>query len=320
MFTPVLRSLKEKFPTCHITVVCRDNHRDVLTGLPYIDKVACIYRGKPFGRYRSIPALLNQDVIIFTDWHVILMLFARLFRTPRIIGFGKEGHFLTKCLKTVLKGPIHLSPNYVACTNAKFISDVLDIKLEGDMTKPDISAPTIQDVQSVDKMLADIGLKTDAPYILMTPFTGSEQRNLPLNTAIEVVQSIEKKYNLPVVISAPSEKNDLAKKISKFVVPGSTSIRELVELVDRSKMLISPDSGPIHVAAAVGKNCVAIFSKELPSRWAPKKNCIPLYLNLSCSPCDDETARNCSHLKCIRGITADMIVEACDKFINNLKE
>ena len=79
MFTPALRRIKEKFPTCHVTFLCRDNHREVLEGLPYVDKVVCIYRGKVFGRYRAIPALINCDAIIFTDWHPVMIIFAKLF-------------------------------------------------------------------------------------------------------------------------------------------------------------------------------------------------------------------------------------------------
>ncbi|MBR5913153.1 MAG: glycosyltransferase family 9 protein [Selenomonadaceae bacterium] len=316
MFTPALRSLKEKFPSCHITFVCRDNYRDALIGLPYVDEVACIYRGKPFGRYRTVPALINKDIVVFTDWQVILMIFSKLLRIPFVAGYRRENHILSKCLKKELTEHPLLSKDYVACTNARIISNALEIKIKGDMTKIDISEPQTKDVQSVDKMLKSIGLKPDSQYILMTPFTGFEQRNLPIHNAIEFVKMVEKIYDLPVVISAPKKKWEIAKEISKYTLINETSIREFVELVKRSEILVTPDSGPMHVAGAVEKKCVAIFGKDLPSRWAPKRNCIPLYLNPPCSPCDDDTARKCS-LSCINNITADMIFEACEQIIKN---
>ena len=316
VFTPVLRSLKEKFPSCHITFVCRDNHRDVLANLPYVDKVTCIYRGKSFGRYRPIPSLFNQDIAIFTDWQPVLILFSKLLQIPFVAGYTRKNHILSKCFTKELRGHILSSSDYAAVTQARIFEKLFDIKFEGDMQKLEISAPTTNDIQSVNKMLESIGLKSDNPYILMTPFTGFEPRNLPFHNAVEFVEMVEKKYKLPVVISSPKEKYGISKEISKYTLTAETSIREFVELVKRSEILVTPDSGPMHVAGAVEKKCVAIFSKDLPSRWAPKKNCIPLYLNLSCSPCDNETAKNCKHLNCMNNVTADIIFDACDRLIN----
>lgn len=316
MFTPTLRALKEKFPTCKITFMCRDNHKEVLSRLPYVDKVVCVYRGKFLGRYRAIPALFGQDAVILTDWHVVSLIFAKLFQIPVRAGYFREENILTKFLNRELHGHVLASTDYAAVTNAKIISNALGIELEGDMTKIEISLPNEQEKNSVDKMLESVGLEKNCRYILLTPFTGFKQRNLPEETAKNFVKIIEEKYKLPVLISAPLEKYEDAKKISKYALKVATSVCEFVELVRRAELLVTPDSGPMHVAGALEKNCVAIFSKDLPSRWAPKKNCLPVYLNLNCSPCDDETAKNCSNLKCIRDITAEMLIEGCEKFLN----
>ena len=82
---------------------------------------------------------------------------------------------------------------------------------------------------------------------------------------------------------------------------------ELVELTRRAVCLVTPDSGPMHVAAALGTPCVALFSKDLPSGWAPKHKCRVVYLGLKCSPYDDATLYACTNLECIKGINADMV-------------
>jgi ADP-heptose:LPS heptosyltransferase len=88
-----------------------------------------------------------------------------------------------------------------------------------------------------------------------------------------------------------------------------------VELVCRARLLVTPDSGPMHVAGAVGTDCVALFSKDLPSRWAPRHHCVPIYLGEPCSPCTDETARQCPTVRCMRAITADMVLERCEAML-----
>lgn len=93
---------------------------------------------------------------------------------------------------------------------------------------------------------------------------------------------------------------------------------QMIQLIRKAMLLISVDSGPMHIAGAVETPCVALFSKDLPSRWAPRKNCIPIYLDYECSPCDDETARNCLHnIRCMRDITAEMVMKNVEKLLTN---
>lgn len=317
MFTPALKRLKEKFPSCHITFLCRDNHRQVLEGLPYVDKVACIYRGKLFGRYRAVPALKGLDAIVFTDLQPVIMFFAKLLRIRIRAGYRFDWYKYPNSLTKELHDHVTISRDYVAKIQANAISEALETNLEGDMTNIEISAPTGVEVQSIDRKLEKISLAPDSPYILLSPFTGATGRNLTPEQAIQFVKFAEEKYKMPVVISAPPDKQDAAKNFSRYALTESTTILELVELVRRTKLLVTPDSGPMHIAGALGTKCVAIFSKDLPSRWAPKKNCLPICLNVSCSPCNSDTFNACTHFKCMRNISVDMIIEACDKILGS---
>ena len=315
VLTPALRRLKEKFPACKLIFLCRDYHRDIPDNLSYIDKVVCMYRGRFLGRYRALPLIFGLDAVVFTDYQPAILFMATLFRVPIRAGHKRDESKMTKLLTKNLQASVFESPDYVAETQAKVISEALDINLDGDMTNLDVPKSNDDDIRAVDIMLEDIGLRKDSPYILLSPFTGLEQRNLPANTAEEFIHSAEERYKMPVVISAPPHKHSEALKLSRYALTKKTSIKELIELVRRAKLLVTPDSGPMHVAGAVKTKCVALFSKDLPSRWAPKHNCIPLYLNLPCSPCSHDTARACPHVKCMLDFKAEMILDACDKFL-----
>lgn len=315
MFTPALRRLKEKFPSCHLTFLCRDNHRGILEGLSYIDRVLCIYRGRFLGRYRAVPFLRQMDAIVFTDWHPVLLPFAKLFGVPIRAGYGRKGHRFTGCLTKELRNNVFTSTDYAALTQSRVISEALGITLEGDMTETEVSPSGAREKESVDRLLEGAGLEAGKPYILLSPFAGMEQRNWPAEHAREFVGRAEKRYGVPVVVAGSPGQGESAAYISGHNLAGATTVPELIELVRRARLLVTPDSGPMHIAGAVGTACVALFSKDLPSRWAPKRNCLPLTLGMECSPCDDETARACPHVKCMRGISADMVMEACDKFL-----
>ena len=315
MFTPALRRWKEKFPSCHLSFLCRDNHRAILEGLPYVDRVVCIYRGRFLGRYRAVPFLPGLDAIVFTDWHPVLLPFAAFFRVPVRAGYAREGHRLSGCLTRKLRQNVFLSADYAAITQSKVLSEALETPLEGDMTRIDVAPSGERETRAVDRLLGELGLGAEEPYLLLTPFAGMEERNWPLGAAKEFVGLAEARFGMPVVVAGPPGKGEEASAISRRSLAGKTGVPELMELVRRAALLVTPDSGPMHIAGAVGTKCVALFSKDLPSRWAPKRNCRPVTLGMECSPCDDATARACSHVGCMRGIDAAMVMQACDEIM-----
>ena len=315
VFTPALRRLKEKYPSCRLTFMTSSKHRDILQGLPYIDKVICIERGKFLGRYRVLKDFWGQDAVVFTDWQPQLLLFSWLFGIPLRAGIPKPGHKLCKYLTKQLENHVFRYTQYAAKTDAMVFGEALDIGLDGSMEKLDVASPSAGDCKAVDQLLQDIGLAAQEPYLLLTPFAGLEQRSWPSEEAARFVELAEAQLGLKVVVTGPPHKADEAARIAKYNLTGRTTTMQLIELVRRAKCLVTPDSGPMHIAGAVGTPVAALFSKDLPSRWAPRQNCVPITLQADCAPCDDETARHCPTVKCMRGITAEMVCEAAVKIL-----
>lgn len=307
VYTPALRRLKEKYPQCRLTFMTKYGNHEVLEGLPYIDKVIYIRRGKFLGRYRVLPDFYRQDIVIFTDWQPQLLLFSKLFGIPIRAGVPRLGHKLNKYLTKHLQTSVFKTAQYAGRTDADLLEEAVDITLDGDMTHLDISMPGQSTSNEVDKMLDEINVNGD--YLLLSPFTGLEERNWPVDTAQMFVQKVEQDYSLPVIVIGQANKRNEADKISKYNLSGRTNTMQLIELIRRAKCLITPDSGPMHVAGAMGTKCIALFSKDLPSRWAPKENCVPVYLGMPCSPCSDETARKCHDVGCMRNISAQQVIK-----------
>ena len=290
-------------------------HRDILQGLPYLDKVICIERGRFLGRYRVLKDFWGQDAVVFTDWQPQLLLFSWLFGIPLRAGIPKPGHKLCKYLTKQLENHVFRYTQYAAKTDAMVFEEALDIGLDGSMEKLDVASPSARDCKAVDQLLQDIGLAAQEPYLLLTPFAGLEQRSWPAEEAARFVRLAEERFGLPVIVTGPPEKAAEAARITSCNLTGQTTTLQLIELVRRAKCLVTPDSGPMHIAGAVGTPVAALFSKDLPSRWAPRQNCVPITLQMDCAPCDDETARHCPTVKCMRGITAEMVCDAAVKIL-----
>lgn len=307
MYTPALRRLKELCPTCEITFMTLDNRGDVIKKIPYIDKIAYVKRGRFMGRYRILPILFKQDIVIFTDWQPHILPFSWLFRIKIRSGIPREGHILSKCLTHHLINNIFQSTRYAAETNAMILSESLGMTIDGDMTQCDVSMPGNETQKEVDHLLSSIGIERNDSFLLLTPFTGFERRNWPSKEVEEFVRLTQTKLNIPVVVTGIFNTEQEKLKGITYDLFNKTTILQLIELIRRANCVITPDSGPMHIAGALGTYVIPLFSKDLPSRWAPKKKCFPIYLKCECSPCDDKTAKNCQTVKCMKGITAEMV-------------
>lgn len=96
---------------------------------------------------------------------------------------------------------------------------------------------------------------------------------------------------------------------------GSTSLSEAIDLIAASTVLVSNDSGLMHVAAAVEVPVVAIYGSSSPTYTPPLGKSEVLYLNLECSPC---FRRQCplGHLDCLTKISVDAVWAAVTRLVD----
>jgi len=98
---------------------------------------------------------------------------------------------------------------------------------------------------------------------------------------------------------------------------GKTSLKELGAIIRGAQFLVSSDTGPMHLAAALNVPVFAIFGPTAPLRTGPygKIHSI-IRLELPCSPCF--TRKPCPDWRCIREITPEMVLKViCEKMTRN---
>ncbi len=92
---------------------------------------------------------------------------------------------------------------------------------------------------------------------------------------------------------------------------GETSLKELSFLLSLSDLMITTDSGPMHIASAMGTPTVALFGPTAPWRTGPySNNAIILRNNISCSPC---FKRKCDIKSCMDRISVEEVLDAVVK-------
>ncbi|MCK9868386.1 glycosyltransferase family 9 protein, partial [Nocardiopsis dassonvillei] len=98
---------------------------------------------------------------------------------------------------------------------------------------------------------------------------------------------------------------------------GRTTVTELADVLDRAAVLVSGNTGPAHLAAAVGTPVVSLFSPVVPaSAWAPHGTAVRVLGDQS-APCADTRARVCpvpGH-PCLNSVSSDDVLTAVDELL-----
>jgi heptosyltransferase I len=115
-----------------------------------------------------------------------------------------------------------------------------------------------------------------------------------------------------VVVGSKADKDsaDLIVSLSKgkaISLAGKTRLKELIAVMRKAKFVISNDSGPMHIAAALGIPVYAIFGPTDPLRTGPYgKGHTNISTAIPCAPCFKKT---CEYVKCLEGLSVDKVYE-----------
>jgi len=118
---------------------------------------------------------------------------------------------------------------------------------------------------------------------------------------------------LPVVFTGESPAGAIARIRSLMQAPsasvaGETTLRDLAALYKTASILLTTDSGPMHLAAAVGTPVVALFGPTSPERTGPYgSGHVVIRAGLACSPCFRKV---CDTLECMKSVSIDEVFQA----------
>jgi lipopolysaccharide heptosyltransferase II len=132
-------------------------------------------------------------------------------------------------------------------------------------------------------------------------------------------------FNIRVVLTGSKEDALYAQAIARhakskpIVAAGKTDLLELAGLIRRFKVFLTPDSAPLHIAAAVGTPVVALFGPTDPKRHVPPaQNMVVVYKDLECSPCYSPHCMK--KFACMRKISVDEVFDAMKQFVEKDRE
>jgi ADP-heptose:LPS heptosyltransferase len=185
--------------------------------------------------------------------------------------------------------------------------------------------PSDSDDKQAQKLLADNWVKPSQAVAGINVRASSRwlSKSWPPGSIVELCDRLAKELNTRVVLTGSVEDVSLANSIARqakskpIIAAGKTSVMELAALMKRFKVYLTPDSAPLHIAAAVGTPSVALFGPTAPERHvAPAGACVVLCKGneLRCSPCYDPVCRK--RISCMKRITVDEAFSAMEPYLD----
>ncbi len=173
----------------------------------------------------------------------------------------------------------------------------------------------------VESFLKSESIRSTDPLLAIHPGASCPSKIWPQERFAQVADALIEKYGFKVLLVAGPKDIKIADTVSEKMrhqavnAAGKTSVSQLASLLKRCRVFISNDSGPVHIASAVGTPVISIFGRNQkglsPERWGPvgQKDRL-LHKDVGCVRC---YAHNCvRQFACLKTITADDVVAAVD--------
>jgi|Deesub1362A_J573_1020465.scaffolds.fasta_scaffold00087_87 ADP-heptose:LPS heptosyltransferase len=335
--TPVIAGLKEKYPAVRITLLVSPAFFEICNYIPYVDRVLT-FDGKKvieslnnddfISGFRYVEDSLRTvndtvyDVAINLTHSTASAFLLSLINAKEIRGYtvDAEGH-------SVIKHPwMRYFFNIVTSRqcNPFHICD-LHVKIGGAVpAKKGLHLVVPEDAeQSVNDVLLKHGVGEGDILIGLQLGASREDRRWPVSSFAELADRLTDEFGAKILLTGSSKEAELGKKFEDIVRTkplnfiGKTSLVELASLLKRCNLFISNDTGPMHIATAVGTKVIGIFLVTALFRETGPygEGHYAVQADIPCSPCSFRV--KCSEMICKDAISADKVFELTRRIMLN---
>jgi len=323
--TPAAARLRTIFPDSKITWLVDVGYQDLVKGNPQIDRVVEFdytgnHRGP--GGIRSLAGELRPVDLLVDFQHKVrtLLLAAYLRPAQKKVLVKRHGFGVIKALigkDAILRAP-HQVERYL---------DILDefCGAESDRRTPELVVDQA-DSNYAEKVIAKKASSNSLVGIF--PSTRHPTKRWPAKYTAELADMcLSRGLNIAIlggqadILQAQAVVESMQGQPT--FVHTSGSLGQLAGLVSKCKIVVSPDTGPAHMAAALKVPVIALFGPTSPERWAPRgAECRVLRQELPCSPCSNHGGSSCSigTYECMQLLKPDRVVQSLFEVLKLGKE
>ena len=319
--TPFIRAIRNTFPEAYIACVTVPNCKELLEANSNINEIF-VYDTKTLHK-----GMLKKWELILElrrrKFDVAFLLHRSLTRTAMCflsgikqrIGYSykKRNFLLTHKVKSPLTAQHRIE--YFLGLARKIGADMGDTALDFFTTK--------EDETYMDKLFKNNKIQKDDKLIAINPGGNWEPKRWPVTKYAELCDELIEKFGIKIIITGAPKDLGLYLRIqekveSKLIAAcGKTTLRQLGALFKRCDIVISGDSGPLHIALAVKKKVIALFGPTSPAITGPYGDgeYVVLQKDIDCKiPCYNVS---CESKKCMNAVLVSEVVEQVGRMLRS---
>jgi heptosyltransferase I len=329
---PVLNVLRRQYPNAHITWLVEEASADLVQNHPALDRVL-VSRRKSWIRglcssqwrrhlreiIRFVQSLRDCEYDMVFDFQAALKgaAWVALARGRRKIGFGR--------------GLEHQEYSYVVL-NERIPAVSMEIHaLDRGMMMLKAAGIPCHDIEyrlpitpdhrrCAQRLLTERGLAPGQPFVVLNPMAKWDTKLWDQQKFAELADRIQTACRVPIVFTGGPEDQPYIDAIIGHMktkgdsLAGRTDLMTLAALLQAAALMITTDTGPMHMAAAVGTPTVVLFGPTAPWRTGPYgKGHRIVRTDLACNPC---FKRRCPEAPtCMAAISVEQVMAATTELL-----
>ena len=319
---PAISGIREYFPHSKITLIALPHVGELFKESCFIDGIKRFFSASTHSHTKG--GLMAEALKLRQDNFDLAVLFPNSFRSAMLVrlagiplrcGYKRDGRGF------LLNIPVRLNSETRRLHHTEYYLNIVKTLMgggegegKGFSDKNRLLYVSKDEANHALETLSKNNITPDDLIIGINPGAayGSSKRWYPDRFG-QVAKTLTKYYNVKVIVFGSQGETGIAEEIIKSAevsivnLAGKTSIRELMALIAFCKVFITNDSGPMHIASALGIPVVAIFGSTDPSVTGPlgARDAV-IKKELPCSPC---LLRKCpKNLECMDLISVDDVI------------
>lgn len=323
MTTPAIRALHESIPGTHITLLTSAIGTAAAHYIPDIDD-AIVYqapwlkhserhtREEDFAMIETLAARRFDAAVIFTVYSqspLPAAMLCHLAGIPLRLAHCRENPYalLTHWVAETephnkLRHEVRRQLDLVAAIGAQSRDERL------------VFCVPQTDMQRMCRLLDEIGINREKPWIIMHPGASAASRRYPPEYMTAAARELSERLPCRVILTGSSEEAPLAEHIAAQVphshsLAGQLQLGELAALIGLTPLLISNNTGPVHLAAALGTPVVDLYALTNPQHAPWKVASRVLYHDVPCRFCYKSVCPE-GHHRCLTEVSPSQVVSA----------
>ncbi len=311
--TPVVRCLKKQVEEAEVHYLTKSSYSEILRGNPYIDKIHVLDKNY----HKVLRSLQEENIDYIIDLHHNLRT-SRLKLSLKRLSYSFDKLNLKKWIlvnfKYNLLPSVHIVDRYFKTV------ELFSVKNDNKGLDFFVPAKEESDLSFMDK-------ENRINYLVIVVGGGHYTKQIPVDHIIGLINDI----NCPIVMLGGEQDINKANQVEKAVnrkdvynLTGKISINQSASIIQQSKLIITPDTGLMHIAAAYKKNILSVWGNTIPEfgmyPYLPGEASASFEVrNLRCRPCSKIGFNKCpkGHFNCMKMQDYKGIAMLAKKLITN---